>query len=109
MLLAMVVTFGMTAFADTTAQCTIAGASDGATATVSIEAYDPATGVVTVGFYNDSEKQVTIIATVKVGNRTRKVVATLSPNSSQSKQTNVGAWNSSVIPQVTISSAKCKK
>lgn len=99
--------FVLNLYADTAAQCNISGASDGATATVSIDAYDEETKTVTVGFYNDSEKVVTVMAKVTCsGGEEVTVVATVQPQSSTSK---TAKCKGNHAPQrIAISSAKCK-
>ncbi len=104
-----VVGFSISALAQNTAQCKIAGASDGSTSTVSVESYNPETGAVTVGFYNDSEKQVTMIATVSSPDGTkRQIVANVPPQSSATKPTTVAENYTIDKIKVSISSAKCK-
>lgn len=100
--------FVLNLYADTAAQCKISGASDGATATVSIDSYDEQTKTVTVGFYNDSDKVITVIAKVQTANGSlgATVVATVQPQSSTSKQ---AKWNAGAKPKIiSINSAKCK-
>lgn len=104
-----VIGFAICANADDSAQCKIYGTIDGSTATVSIESYDEQKKEVTVGFYNDSDHVVTVIAKVKDnGNTTTATaVATVQPRTSISKTVK---WSGERIPcNISINSAKCQK
>lgn len=101
---------GLTMYANAqSSQCKIIGTTDGSTATVSIDGYDKSANKVTVGFYNDSEHVVTVIATVSAdyGNCPTRIVATVQPRSSMSK---MASWSCSVgAPKgIQIESAKCQ-